>query len=99
MWTKSRTSCRFEDDSSSREAVRPPTSHSPNRTPRDSGAPRPSEAAVQPCSTTRADSQLIVWVQRRRGLRLTRVRGDDGITRRNLLPVLFVPMTGEAERR
>lgn len=26
-------------------------------------------------------------------------RGDDGITRRNLLPVLFVPMTGEAERR
>jgi len=27
------------------------------------------------------------------------VRGDDGITRRNLLPVLFVPMTGEAERR
>ena len=26
-------------------------------------------------------------------------RDDDGVTRRNLLPVLFVPMTGEAERR
>jgi len=31
-------------------------------------APRPSETAVQPCSTTRADSPSIVWVQRRREL-------------------------------
>jgi len=38
-------------------------------------APRPSEAAVQPCRTTCADSQWIVWVQRGRVLRLTRVRG------------------------
>ncbi|MDE0831338.1 MAG: hypothetical protein OSB03_19280 [Vicinamibacterales bacterium] len=36
--------------------------------------------------------------QDRQSLTLT-TRGDDGITRRNLLPVLFVPMTGEAERR
>ena len=38
-------------------------------------AERPSEAAVLPHRTTCADSQSIVWVQRGRELRLTRVRG------------------------
>jgi hypothetical protein len=40
----------------------------PNLAPGDSSAPRPSEAAVQPCSMPRADSPSIVWVQRRREL-------------------------------
>ena len=45
-------------------------------------APRPSEAAVQPCNTACADNPPIVWLTLIRGLRLTRVRG--------------VPLAGEA---
>ena len=41
-----------------------------------------AKATVLPRSTTRAGCQSIVWVQRRRGLRVTRVRG--------------VPLAGEA---
>ena len=37
--------------------------------------PAYSAGSVRSCSTTRTDNPSIVWIQRERGLRLTRVRG------------------------